>query len=91
MVLQIYILIKDPHAVQITDNSVLITGDTAFDPILKQWILIVSIVASLISLAWSLVVYHRSLRLAKKIKIDQCTYILFHNPDVCSKFILVCA
>lgn len=55
LVLQIYILLKDPHAVQLNEKKWV-------DPILKTSILSASVLASLISLAWALVVYHRSLR-----------------------------
>ncbi len=58
--LQIYILIKDPHAVKLNDSDTV--GDSQVDPITKITILIVSVMSSLVSLAWSLVVYHRSLR-----------------------------
>ncbi len=60
LVLQIYILIRDPHAVKLNEKD--IVGDASVDPVLKVSILAVSILSSLISLAWSLVVYHRSLR-----------------------------
>ncbi|XP_023324676.1 XK-related protein 4 isoform X2 [Eurytemora carolleeae] len=59
LVLQIYILIKDPHANRI-NNAQLI--DEGIDPYLKLTILVLSVTSSLVSLAWSLVVYHRSLR-----------------------------
>ena len=58
LVLQIYILIRDPHAIQINEME----NKSPVDPIIKITILVVSVISSLISLAWSLVVYHRSLR-----------------------------
>jgi hypothetical protein len=66
LVLQIYILIRDPQAAKISGTN----NDGGSDPVegeetnqfLKYTLLIVSVVSSLISLAWSLVVYHRSLR-----------------------------
>ena len=60
LVLQIYILLVDPHAVQLNERT--IVDDQWVDPILKTSILCASVLASLISLAWALVVYHRSLR-----------------------------
>lgn len=60
LVLQIYILLKDPHAIQLNERR--IVEDEWVDPILKTTILCASVLASLISLAWALVVYHRSLR-----------------------------
>ena len=60
LVLQIYILLKDPHAVQLNEKK--IVEDEWVDPILKTSILCASVLASLISLAWALVVYHKSLR-----------------------------
>jgi hypothetical protein len=59
LVLQIYILIKDPYANRINKVELVNEG---VDPYLKLVILILSVTSSLISLAWSLVVYHRSLR-----------------------------
>jgi hypothetical protein len=59
-VLQIYILIKDPYANRIHSTQLV---DEGVDPYLKLVILVLSVASSLISLAWSLVVYHRSLRL----------------------------
>ena len=50
---QIYILIKDPAVV---------VSESAESVPIKKWILVISIVSSLCSVAWSLVVYHRSLR-----------------------------
>lgn len=61
LVLQIYILIKDPHATGMRQTH-LIAGDEVADSLLKSTILVASVISSLISLAWSLVVYHRSLR-----------------------------
>jgi hypothetical protein len=66
LVLHIYILIRDPQAAKISGTN----DDGGSDPVkgdetnqfLKYTLLIVSVVSSLISLAWSLVVYHRSLR-----------------------------
>ena len=49
---QIYILIRDPGT-YVLDNQ---------EHMIKSWILAISIVSSLFSIAWSLVVYHRSLR-----------------------------
>jgi len=54
LVLQIYILIKDPASVSMNNSE--LNDD------LKKTILCVSVISSLVSLAWSLVVYHRSLR-----------------------------
>eukprot|EP00088_Acartia_fossae_P004312 TRINITY_DN11844_c0_g1_i5.p1 TRINITY_DN11844_c0_g1~~TRINITY_DN11844_c0_g1_i5.p1 ORF type:complete len:588 (-),score=83.91 TRINITY_DN11844_c0_g1_i5:364-2127(-) len=59
LVLQIYILIKDPYANRINSAELVNEG---VDPYLKLIILVLSVTSSLISLAWSLVVYHRSLR-----------------------------
>jgi len=59
LVLQIYILIKDPHANRINNTQLV---DEGVDPYLKLTILVLSVTSSLVSLAWSLVVYHRSLR-----------------------------
>ena len=50
--MQIYILIRDPDSFIVDKEGHAI----------KAWILAVSIVSSLFSLAWSLVAYHRSLR-----------------------------
>ena len=61
LVLQIYILIKDPHATKLNDET-LVQGDQVADTLIKSTILGVSVISSLVSLAWSLVVYHRSLR-----------------------------
>ena len=80
LVLQIYILLKDPHASRIYpykppgegaegvmvdrvnhDHEDDITEE-GVNPVLKLSILVLSVASSLISLAWSLVVYHRSLR-----------------------------
>jgi hypothetical protein len=58
-VLQIYILIKDPYANRIHKTQLV---DEGVDPYLKLLILVLSVASSLVSLAWSLVVYHRSLR-----------------------------
>jgi len=58
LVLQIYILLKDRQAAQFDDN----VDDEGEGRIVKISIFSVSVVSSLISLAWSLVVYHRSLR-----------------------------
>lgn len=52
LILQIYILIRDPGT-YVLDNQ---------EHMIKSWILAISIVSSLFSIAWSLVVYHRSLR-----------------------------
>ena len=76
LVLQIYILLKDPHASKIYpykppveglemvehDHSEDIPDPTGVNPMLKLSILVMSVCSSLVSLAWSLVVYHRSLR-----------------------------
>ena len=56
--LEIYILIKDPDVV----NSTHLETDLETNLPIKKWILVISIVSSLCSVAWSLVVYHRSLR-----------------------------
>ena len=60
LVLQIYILIRDPHAARLTETKVANDGEA--DVIIKSTILVISVISSLVSLAWSLVVYHRSLR-----------------------------
>jgi len=79
LVLQIYILLKDPQAGKVfpvktptgvaevaehpmweSDEPVDIS--TGVNPYLKVSLLAISVTCSLISLAWSLVVYHRSLR-----------------------------
>ena len=73
LVLQIYILLKDPHASRLypykrpPDTDVIdhdhaddiIDEESGVNPSLKLSILVMSIASSLISLAWSLVVYHR--------------------------------
>merc|ERR1719153_1622100 len=72
LVLQIYILLKDPHASRIypykhveggadVDHSEDVV-EPGVNPVLKLSILVMSVTCSLVSLAWSLVVYHRSLR-----------------------------
>jgi len=72
LVLQIYILLKDPHASRIypykhveggadVDHSEDVV-EPGVNPVLKLSILVMSVTSSLVSLAWSLVVYHRSLR-----------------------------
>lgn len=65
LVLQIYILIKDPHASSITEAEYIHNNQEA-NAILKYSLLFASILSSLVSLAWSLVVYHRSIRSAKR-------------------------
>ena len=76
LVLQIYILLKDPHASRIYpykppveglehvhhDHEQDVLSEDGVNPVLKLSILVLSVASSLISLAWSLVVYHRSLR-----------------------------
>jgi len=62
LVLQIYILLKDPHANRIYHTHEEDVGEPGVNPVLKLGILVLSVTCSLISLAWSLVVYHRSLR-----------------------------
>ena len=76
LVLQIYILLKDPHASRIYpykppveglehvhhDHEDDVLSEEGVNPVLKLSILVLSVASSLISLAWSLVVYHRSLR-----------------------------
>ena len=73
LVLQLYILLKDPHASRIYPHQPTAAelgeglgaelGPIAgVDPMLKLSILVLSVSSSLVSLAWSLVVYHRSLR-----------------------------
>ena len=80
LVLQIYILLKDPHASRIYPYKPPVEGvegvlvdrvhhdhedditEEGVNPVLKLSILVLSVASSLISLAWSLVVYHRSLR-----------------------------
>jgi len=73
LVLQLYILLKDPHASRIYpykppgegvgdhDHSEDVI-EPGVNPVLKLSILVMSVASSLVSLAWSLVVYHRSLR-----------------------------
>ena len=76
LVLQIYILINDPHAIQLKEKT--IVADPTVDPILKTTILVASVIASLVSLAWSLVVYHRSLRYSLENKKNiSCSGSLF--------------
>ena len=58
LILQIYILIRDPNSIALDEESE--TDETRH--MIKSSILVVSVVSSLFSLAWSLVVYHRSLR-----------------------------
>ena len=60
LVLQIYILIKDPHANKLNDNEY---NTLIKDPFLKTSIFGISIISSLVSLAWSLVVYHRYVKI----------------------------
>ena len=60
LVLQIYILIKDPHAIGIDERN--LARDSARDSALKNLILVVSVISSLFSLAWSLVAYQRNIR-----------------------------
>ncbi len=60
LVLQIYILLKDRHAAQLDEKTFVNNEDE--NRIIKISIFSASVFASLISLAWSLVVYHRSLR-----------------------------
>lgn len=73
LVLQLYILLKDPHASRIYpykppgegvgdhDHSEDVI-EPGVNPVFKLSILVMSVASSLVSLAWSLVVYHRSLR-----------------------------
>ena len=61
LVLQIYILIKDPSSMSINEGQ-LLPEDKVADQWLKTTTLCLSVISSLVSLAWSLVVYHRSLR-----------------------------
>ena len=49
--------------------------DEGVDPYLKLTILVLSVTSSLVSLAWSLVVYHRSLRFV----ITQIRIFMFIN------------
>ena len=69
---QIYILIRDPR---ITLNLEENNSDT---DLIKESILVISIISSLCSLAWSLVVYHRSLRysLAEKNNLNATGSVL---------------
>ncbi|XP_040568444.1 XK-related protein 6 [Lepeophtheirus salmonis] len=60
LVLQIYILLKDPRANRLNENEYFNKHDDNL--FIKTSILGISIMSSLVSLAWSLVVYHRSLR-----------------------------
>jgi len=75
LVLQLYILLKDPHASRIYpykppvdgldvdhDHADDVVDESGVNPVLKLSILVMSVCSSLVSLAWSLVVYHRSLR-----------------------------
>jgi len=72
LVLQLYILLKDPHASRIYPYKPSRTPEynheedqysiPGVDPYIKLSILVLSVTSSLVSLAWSLVVYHRSLR-----------------------------
>ena len=73
LVLQLYILLKDPHASRIYPYRPPADGigdhdhsedvvEPGVNPVLKLSILVMSVASSLVSLAWSLVVYHRSLR-----------------------------
>eukprot|EP00095_Tigriopus_kingsejongensis_P001254 maker-scaffold374_size191929-snap-gene-0.33 protein:Tk01254 transcript:maker-scaffold374_size191929-snap-gene-0.33-mRNA-1 annotation:"hypothetical protein DAPPUDRAFT_43071" len=50
LVLQLYILIRDPDAIQLYNEE--FVGDEAVDPILKLSILSLSVISSLTSLAW---------------------------------------
>ena len=81
-VLQIYILLKDPHAGKVFpvkaphpdgltthphfEQEDTIDLSSGVNPYLKLSILVLSVSSSLVSLAWSLVVYHRSIRFADK-------------------------
>lgn len=56
LILQIYILIRDPGSITLNTSP----DDPAH--LIKSSILVISVISSLFSLAWSLVVYHRSLR-----------------------------
>jgi hypothetical protein len=80
LVLQIYILLKDPHAGKVFPVKTPVPGGGGLEdhphfeteapvdltdganPYLKPALLAISVTSSLVSLAWSLVVYHRSLR-----------------------------
>jgi len=77
LVLQIYILLKDPQAGKVFpvktpsgedaehpqwESNEPVDISTGVNPYLKLSLLAISVTCSLISLAWSLVVYHRSLR-----------------------------
>ena len=73
LVLQLYILLKDPHASRIYPYKPPVEGmgdhdhsedvtEPGVNPVFKLSILVMSVASSLVSLAWSLVVYHRSLR-----------------------------
>lgn len=62
LVLQIYILIRDPLSIKLNEQRLIGATSKEADVIIKSTILVVSVVSSLVSLAWSLVVYHRSLR-----------------------------
>ena len=61
LVLQLYILLADKKVVrgEVETIEMNFTGD---GQILSVTLIVLSIVSSLVSLAWSLVVYHRSLR-----------------------------
>lgn len=54
LILQIYILIRDPQSITLEEED---SDETKH--VIKSSILVISIVSSLFSLAWSLVVYHR--------------------------------
>ena len=58
LILQIYILIRNPISLNIDPDQ----DQNPEDLMIKSSILVISVVSSLCSLAWSLVVYHRSLR-----------------------------
>ncbi len=80
LLLQIYILIKDPGSLKLNDEKM--ADNATVDIVLKDVILIISVVSSLFSLAWSLVVYHRSLRYTfpGNYDIDIDRLIQDHNP-----------
>ena len=70
---QIYILIRDPRiTLHLEENP------NSEKDLIKESILVISILSSLCSLAWSLVVYHRSLRysLAEKNNLNATGSIL---------------
>ena len=84
---QIYILIRDPRiTLHLEENP------NSEKDLIKESILVISILSSLCSLAWSLVVYHRSLRysLAEKNNLNargSILQFLWHLSSITARVI----